>query len=162
MISLRTWPSLALIIASSGCYDPTHLDAVKNLGPEAPGESPSPTHRAGQPCLTCHGGDGPADVTFAVAGTLYLTRGGREPLVGGKVTITDERGESRPATSNEVGNFFILEKDWVPAFPLTVKIEAQGIKREMVTSIGRNGGCGSCHREGGDRELMPGVFLKDK
>ncbi len=148
--------------SAAACYDPVHLDAVATLGPEAPGVAPGPNHRAGQPCLTCHGGDGPAEPEFSVAGTLYTVRGTNQVLAHGAVTVTDKRGESRVTRSNAAGNFFITKVEWSPAFPLRVVLEADGVRREMVTTIGRDGGCATCHRDAGDRTLMPGVFSKDK
>ena len=171
-MNVRSSPLLALLVAvplgagasvlASGCYDPVHVDAVAALGPETPGITPGPNHRAGQPCSTCHGGDGPAELELSIGGTLYRVRGEKEPLVGGEIIVTDARGESRRVRSNEVGNFFIPKTDWAPVFPLGVAIEAEGIHREMVSTIGRDGGCATCHRDAGDRSFMPGIFLRDK
>lgn len=147
---------------SSGCYDPVHLDAVAALGPETPGIAPGPNHRAGQPCSTCHGAEGPAESELSVGGTLYRVRGERDALAGGEVILTDARGESRSVRSNESGNFFITAAEWAPVFPLGVAIEAEGIRREMVSTIGRDGGCAACHRDSGDRSFMPAIFLRDK
>lgn len=144
------------------CYDPVHLDAVANLGPETNGVEPGPSHRAGQPCSTCHGDEGPARRAFSIAGTLYNLRGMPEPLNAGSVNVTDATGESRTTRSNEVGNFFIARSDWDPTFPLEVAIEADGIRRGMVTRIGRDGSCAVCHRDQGDHAFMPGVFLFDR
>ena len=158
---------LGLIVSTSfalaaGCYDPVHLDAVAALGPETPGITPGPEHRAGQPCSTCHGGSGPAETELSIGGTLYRVRGEKEPLPDGEVIVTDARGESRRTRSNAAGNFFLMKSEWSPVFPLRVAIEAEGIRREMVSTIGRDGGCATCHRESGDRAFMPSVFLRDK
>jgi cytochrome c553 len=154
---------LATALAAA-CYDPVHLDAVANLGPETPGIPPGPTHRASQPCSTCHGGDGPAETELTIAGTLYQVRGDDAPLVDGVVTVTDARGEARSMRSNAAGNFFLTEREWAPVFPLHVVLEAEGIRREMVTTIGRDGSCATCHRGDGDgdRTRMPGVYLRDR
>jgi hypothetical protein len=159
--------AIAVALAASaalaaGCYDPVHLDAVATLGPETPGITPGPSHRAGQPCSTCHGGEGPAESELSIGGTLYRVRGETEPLGGGEVVVTDARGESRRLQSNEAGNFFVRKAEWSPVFPLRVAIEAEGVRREMVSTIGRDGGCASCHRDTGDRSFIPGVFLRDK
>jgi hypothetical protein len=164
---LKVWtPTLVAVLAVlsvAACYDPVHLDAVATLGPETPGIPTGPEHRVGQPCLTCHGGEGPADRELAVAGTVVATRGSKEPLVAAKITVTDARGESREMRSNGVGNFSIPKGDWPSiTFPLRVVLEAESVRREMVTSIGRDGGCAACHRDEGDRTLMPSVFLRDK
>jgi hypothetical protein len=163
MLSRRLLLSLSLTVALlAACYDPTHLDAVANLGDEDPNVPRGANHRAGQPCLTCHGGDGPADSEFAIAGTLYEVRGQSKPLVSGSVIVTDAKNESRTLRSNDAGNFFIAKSEWQPTFPVRVAIEANEIRREMTTTIGRDGGCGTCHRSAGDRTYMPGVFLRDK
>jgi hypothetical protein len=152
----------ALTALAGACYDPAHHDAVDLLGPEAPGVPEGPTHRPGQPCTTCHGGSGPADLKLSVAGTIYQVRNSNVPLAGANVTVTDPLGDSRTLVSNAVGNFFIPTSEWDPAFPLTVVIEAGGLKKNMVTSIGRDGACANCHRDAGDVSYMPGVFLRDK
>ena len=124
---------IALVMTlADACYDPVHLDAVAALGPETPGIPPGPTHRAGQPCSTCHSGDGPADDELALGGTLYAVRGSSAPLGGGSVTVTDARGESRTMVSNEAGNFFLRKSEWRPTFPLRVVVAADGVQREMI------------------------------
>lgn len=157
---------VSLVVAgamAAACYDPVHLDAVVALGDEKPGVPTGPRHRPGQPCLTCHGGAGPANRELAVGGTVVATRGSSEPLVAARVTITDARGAARTAQTNGAGNFAIPKADWPDiTFPLRVVLEAEGVRREMVSSIGRDGGCATCHRDAGDRMLMPSVFLRDK
>jgi len=157
-------PAVMVVVVALGaaCYDPTHLDAVANLGDENPSIAPGPLHRAGQPCLTCHASDGPSDLELSVAGTLYEVRGQAGPLAGGSVIVTDAKGEARTLTSNAAGNFYIAKSEWAPTFPLRVAIDANGIRREMATTVGRDGGCGTCHRDAGDRTYMPGIFLRDK
>jgi len=46
------WLFLAvpLSAATAACQDAVHDDEVSALGPEAPGVSPGPDHRPGQPC----------------------------------------------------------------------------------------------------------------
>ena len=151
--------AVALVAA---CYDPVHQDDVAALGDESPSVPPGPFHRPGQPCLTCHSGDGPGDSVFAIAGTVYQVRGGTLPLDSATITITDAKGDSRGILSNGAGNFFVRESDWKPTFPVRAMIESNGIQRKMTTTIGRNGACATCHRDAGDRTFMPGVFLRDK
>lgn len=160
-------PSIVLLLAlalMAACYDPVHQDAVAALGPEVEGVPRGPTHRAGQPCTTCHGGDGPGEPDFAVAGTLFTVRGSSEPLAGAIVTIVDAAGDTRVATSNGAGNFFLTKAEWSPRFPLRVAIRSAdgSARKEMTTTIGRDGGCAACHRGAGDSTFMPGVFLEDK
>jgi hypothetical protein len=153
--------ALALLLLAAGCYDPVHVDAVAALGPEAPNVEPSAAHRPGQQCTTCHGGEGPAEREFVAAGTVYTVRGGTTPLRGAIVTVRDATGVSRSAETNDVGNFFIPRSEWSPSFPLRVVLEAEDVRREMVSNIGRNGGCAGCHRGAGDSSFVPGVYLRE-
>lgn len=154
--------ALVLALAAlAACYDPVHEDAVANLGPEVPGVPRGPLHRAGQPCTTCHSVGLEGGPVFSIAGTLYERRGQPTPLVGGRVTVTDARGTSITLASNEVGNFYVEEREFDPVYPLRVAISFGDVRREMITSISREGGCGACHRGAGDQTLMPGVFLRD-
>lgn len=154
-------PLLAPLLAIVACYDPVHLDAIAVLGPEAPGIPEGPLHRPGDPCTTCHGGRGPAELDLSIAGTLFKTRGSKVPETRGLVTVTDVLGESRTLRTNEAGNFFIARSDWDPGFPLTIVVEADGQRRAMITTIGRDGGCAACHRDPGGVNRMPGVFVRE-
>jgi hypothetical protein len=158
------------------CANPVHDDAVSALGPEASGVSPGPTHRPGQPCLTCHGGQGPASVQFSIAGTAYENQrlppvdgeatAASAPLVGATVQLTDSSdlndamtsASTGTATTNSVGNFFILASQWAPVFPIgglgtnhEIQICAGACasstapKAFMVSAIGRDGSCADCH-----------------
>jgi hypothetical protein len=177
---LNSLLAMATALALFGaCANPVHDDAVTALGPEAPGVPPGPTHRPGQPCLTCHGGQGPASEQFSIGGTAYETQRlplsdgapapASAPLVGATVQLTDSSslGDASDAgagnatqttTTNSVGNFFILESDWAPVFPIgglgtnhEIQI-CQGTcasstvaKAYMMTAIGRDGSCADCH-----------------
>lgn len=168
------------LVLGAACADPVHDDEVAALGPEAPGVPPGPTHRPGQPCLVCHGGSGPASLQFSIGGTAYETQmvpladGGAPassaPLVGASVQLTDssDLGDASDAssvstatqttTTNSVGNFYILESDWAPVFPIgglgpshQIQICAGSCvsttvaKASMLTAIGRDGSCADCH-----------------
>ncbi len=162
---MRPFDVLVLLLVATApvaCYDPVHHDAVANLGDDDLGVAPGPMHRPGQPCTTCHGGEGPADSEFSIAGTLYEVRGGTAPVASGIVTVTDALGTSRSVTSNEAGNFFVRKSEWEPVFRLRVVVEARAVRKEMLTSIARDGGCASCHRGAGDATYMPGVYLREK
>ena len=151
--------SIALAAFSASCLDPVHSDAVDALGPEANGVPEGPTHRPGQPCLTCHGGDGPGP-DFASAGTVYETRGGTAPMPDVVVLLRDATGATRTALTNSVGNFYITAGEWSPAYPMFAELHYGDITKKMDTRIGRNAGCAECHRDGG-RTKMPAVYLKE-
>jgi hypothetical protein len=59
-------------------------------------------------------------------------------------------GVTRTACSNSAGNFYILASDWtepLPVFPLTprVNVTATSNGTGMVSLIGRDGSCATCH-----------------
>ena len=152
---------------SASCFDPVQSGAVDALGPEKRGVRAGPTHRPGQPCLTCHGGQGPGSPEFTIAGTIYSARGVQEPLSGVSVVLEDVTRATRTVVSNEVGNFYIASATWSPTFPVLVHLkdsraDENGVK-VMVTPMARNGGCAFCHY-GADKEPthMPPVFLRSK
>ncbi len=123
LTTLLPLAALAAALAPA-CADPVHDAEVSALGPETPGVPPGPTHRPGQPCLTCHGGDGPANATFVTAGTIYqsgysVTAGTAYlPLVAGVVHLIDSTGATYEALTNAVGNFYVTPGAWNPTFPL--------------------------------------------
>ncbi|CAN5923943.1 hypothetical protein BH11MYX4_BH11MYX4_31880 [soil metagenome] len=157
--------TLLIALASVSCLDPVHSDAVAALGGEKNGESPGPFHRAGQPCLTCHSGQGPGSPEFSVAGTIYATRTGTDGLAGVQVTLLDANGSSHVAQTNRVGNFYVVKTDWDPAYPLFVRLDLDGKKKVMKTRIGGQGACAFCHngpRPGGNGTKMSPVFFEDR
>jgi len=128
---------------------------------------PGPNHRPGQDCLTCHGGDGPGSPDFSIAGTIYSARNVLEPLAGASVVLTDAKGSTRSAVTNEVGNFYIAADRWSPSYPLFVELDDpradEGGVKKMATRIGRYGGCAFCHYGSDDEPThMPPVFLRQK
>jgi hypothetical protein len=138
--------ALALAGASASCGDPVHDDDVAALGPEAPGVSPGPDHRPGQPCLVCHGGAGPASAQFSFGGTIYEIPGSTVGYGGATVKLTDANKLEATATTNSVGNFYVFASQYGPTFPVDVELD-QGatFKNPMFTHIGRNGSCAWCH-----------------
>jgi hypothetical protein len=143
-------------IADACDTDPVHTEAVKILGPEVAGIPKGEFHRAGQPCVTCHGGEGPASTTFTIAGTVfYGPANGNVPPIGvGGVTVTleDDSESVFPVTTDCVGNFFIKPGDWPghPEFPVLVTIsgapENMNLVQPMQSHIGRDGSCSDCHQ----------------
>ena len=160
----------AAAAAITGCPDAEHDREVAALGGEAPGVSPGPTHRPGQPCLVCHGGIGPAKVQLSVAGTVFAYRyDPAQTFQGAQVQLEDATGYLWHATTNSAGNFFILQSDWSPTYPLfvqsvmdpsqTVNMLSGGRCAQtyvpcgsnccrgqtMITLDNRNGSCAGCH-----------------
>jgi hypothetical protein len=139
-------------VASVSCNDAVHDQEVAALGPD-PGP-PGPLHRPGQPCLTCHGGSGPAKFQMGVGGTVYENQGGGNAAEGVVVQIEDidgtlwTGGSAFPTlVSNAAGNFY-LEADSFPAhYPtqMTVTSSDGTVSQQMLTHVGRDGSCADCH-----------------
>jgi hypothetical protein len=156
-----TLPLLLVALAPvAACdLDPVHASLVSQLGPEAPSIPKGPFHRAGQPCVMCHGDDGPASEKFAIAGTVFYGPGTNPNVNGqlmgaGSVNVYIEDGSGSmlpPIQTNCVGNFWIKASDYTPQFPLLVTISGPTLgngtaTRTMTTQIGREPSCGMCHQ----------------
>jgi hypothetical protein len=134
--------------------DPVHDAAVQALGPEQPGVPKGPYHRAGQPCTVCHSPEGPAHTVFAIAGTVFSSASvppsqeGPIGVNGASVGVVDDDGAQFVVTSNCVGNFFVTTSVFNPAFPILVNVSMAGAGVvSMVSHIGRDGSCASCHSD---------------
>lgn len=160
--SLSLLSTLAACALLDACGDPIHDNAVAALGEEENGVPRGPTHRPGQPWLTCHGGDGPAGPTFSIAGTIYEKRGERAPANGVTVRVTDANGDQRDIVSNRVGNFYVGRGAWSPVFPLQVSLLRDQTETHMETLINGAGGCASCHRGEATAGSMPPVYLRNE
>jgi hypothetical protein len=148
---------VALAPVAACDMDPVHASLVSQLGPEAAGIPKGPFHRAGQPCVVCHGDDGPASEKFSIAGTVFygpgtMTNGQLMGAGSVNVYIEDDQGATAgPFTTNCVGNFWVKASDYQPLFPLLITISgpmANGAPttRSMTTQIGREPSCGMCHQ----------------
>lgn len=151
--------ALTTIPALGSCSDPGHDDAVDALGGERPGTPRGPLHRAGQPCLTCHGGRGPGSPQWAVAGTVFQSPGSTLGANGVVVSLTDAKGQNFKVQTNSAGNFYIGASNWQPVYPLHVEISKNGTTQVMKSRIGGTGSCADCHRGNGDSSHVPTVYL---
>jgi hypothetical protein len=139
--------ALAASVVLPACEDPVHDQQVQALGGERPGVPPGPLHRPGQPCLVCHGADGPSSHLFVFGGTVYQVQNGSTAASGATVTIEDVNGSAFSATTNKVGNFYITPDQWTPTFPTTVTVQ-KGMDSQMMAPsiISRDGSCANCHQ----------------
>jgi hypothetical protein len=151
-----------VLLALVACDDPIHDAEVTALGPEDPSVPQGPLHRPGQPCLLCHS-------NFSIAGTVY-NEDLVTPFSSATVTLVDASGSTTQATTNAAGNFFILASDWTPVYPIgsyavdgggavfgvTVVGNDPNSPSEMLTHIGRDGSCASCHFGAGPSASSPG------
>jgi hypothetical protein len=150
---------LGFIALLGSCdLNPVHDDAVADLGPEAPGVPPGPLHRPGQPCLVCHDGS-TATPALSVGGTVYAVLGSGTALSGVTANLTGENGATFAATTNAAGNFYVLQSDWQPVYPLRVNLVYGAITSTMSTIIGRDGSCATCHVDPPSRISAGRVYL---
>jgi len=155
--------ALAALVGLGACIDPIQQRNVEDLGGETDGIRPGPRHRAGQPCLVCHNGEGLGGPPhFSVAGTVYAQDGSTQGAQGVTVTMTDAKNKTVVKTTNDVGNFYVQFSEWDPAFPLKVKIGQGTLTQEMQSVVGGTGSCADCHKgTKGSTSSMPAVYLKD-
>jgi hypothetical protein len=157
MVGLFSW----------ACGDPVHDARVSALGGERGGVPAGPEHRGGQPCLTCHGGDGPASAELSVAGTIFQTAApDSPPLAGATVSIFDATqdadggGAPRTTVTNAAGNFYFPRSSWSPAYPLhDISISFSGATTTMHTNVGREGSCATCHFDPKGNDSHGHVYL---
>lgn len=139
---------LALPALAAGCSDPVRDTALAALGDENPDIPVGEYHRAGQPCVTCHGASGPASSKpFSVAGTVFAIPGPAVGVENAFVAMTDTLGSSYIAKTNCVGNWYVTKAEWDPAFPIFVRVYKDGMSRTMQGQIGRERSCANCHKD---------------
>ncbi|HEX4334275.1 MAG TPA: hypothetical protein VH062_00090 [Polyangiaceae bacterium] len=145
---MRTVSGFALVVSLAvavSCADPVHDRAVDALGGEKAGVRQGPTHRPGQPCLTCHGGEGPGDLEMAFGGTLYAQQDSDAPGAGAVVRLLDSKNHTYDVTANCVGNFWVPRGAFASVYPVTAVATVQGFSRVMTTEMHRDGSCADCH-----------------
>lgn len=141
--SLALLASLALV----GCADPVHDDLVRSLGSEDPNVPQGPLHRAGQPCLACHGELGPASSAFSIGGTVYAVAGQTQAAVSAAVQIEDVGGNYLTVVTNSAGNFFAARNAFVPRYPIRMSVRSSDgqTTQQMLSLAARDGACADCH-----------------
>jgi len=142
--------TLALIVVA-GCGDPVHDRAVEDLGGEKAGVPKGPLHRPGQPCLTCHGGEGPASFEMAFGGTVYARKDDDAPGAHADVRLLDAKNNTYDMKANCVGNFWVPRGAFLGEFPITAvatmtdSSSMTTVSNVMTTEMHRNGSCADCH-----------------
>jgi len=142
---LRFLLLVALGASIADACDPVHDNAIAALGGEAPGVPRGPLHRPGQPCVLCHDGSIGDPPGFSVAGTVFINPTDLQPAVDAGVNLTDSHGNVFNATTNAVGNFFVLPHQFQPAYPMKVSVQFDNTTVKMTADVGRNGSCATCH-----------------
>jgi hypothetical protein len=161
---------IVVLLVSGACAIDWPASSRGNSLPDDDMEN-GPKHRAGQPCLYCHGGPFPSAPEFVFAGTVYLKEADAKGLSGATISITDAAGTVITGTSNSVGNFFaggghndregFISLPPGFAFPLTVTVAFGSASKPMRSYIAREGSCAQCHGEPPGRTLVGKVFVED-
>lgn len=149
------------LVCGSACADPMRERSLASLGDELPGVPRGPSHRPGQPCLVCHGGQGPAEGVFAFAGTLYQRRSDAAPLHDARVRAIDASGAQYDVVSNCAGNFWVRAANFEPRWPLWMKVELGAESVEMRSPSFREGSCGACHEDPATPSSVGHVYFAD-
>jgi hypothetical protein len=139
--------------------DPARQKKIDALGPE-PGDVPQgELHRPGQPCVLCHSDGGPADKTkFAIAGTIFdSNKSDGKGLSNVRVLFIDASSATREVTTNDAGNFFILQTEWPDlTFPFRTGIASGANTAKMQSTINREPSCNFCHKPAaGNNAALP-------
>jgi hypothetical protein len=164
--------SCALLPVLSGCGNPAVDVIVATLGDDN-GRAPSADHRQGQPCVACHGPYYGASPRMSLAGTIFgnPTADVKTLVPVNNATIrifdTGTAGQELQAKTSCSGNFHIKYDDYVPQFPVAVRIEcpdpdpaAPQIRLTMQSRISREGSCNQCHHGNRDQK-SPGWVICD-
>lgn len=149
------------IAAAGACGDPTIDSVIDGLGPEQRGVPQGPTHRPGQPCVTCHQGAGPGEPSFSLGGTVYQDDAQLLPLQGASVELADAEGRVFSTLTNCAGNFYVEADDWQPTFPVWVQVRLGDLVTDMETPIYRERSCATCHAAVPSPELTLPVYLSE-
>ena len=139
---------LFAVVLLASCGDPVHDAELAALPGENPNVPVGEYHRAGQPCVLCHGPGGPAsDAAFSLAGTIFAQPSSAVGVDNATVAFTDTTGSTFEVQTDCVGNFFVKKTDWDPSFPIFVRVFKNGASKTMQGQIGRERSCANCHAD---------------
>jgi len=144
--------------------DPVRAHLLDSLGGETPGVPAGPLHRPGQPCAACHDAEGPAATVFSLAGTVYQDAMTLKPLPDARVHFIDANGKTYDTGVNCAGNFFVMNADYHPDFPVWVTLfygmnNGQPISVQMESPIYREASCAICHQDPPSTDTVAHVYL---
>jgi hypothetical protein len=162
--------AFALCGSLAACADPVRSADIDALGGETPGVPAGPLHRAGQPCVLCHDGDGPGEAVFSFGGTVYEDQMHTRPASDVIVHFIDAKKRVHDTATNCAGNFFVMQAAYKPEFPVFVRLQygtaiVPGKPPEpltpvdMKTPIYRDGSCATCHVDPPGQDSTGHVFL---
>jgi hypothetical protein len=98
-------------------------------------------------------------MVFSLAGTAYRSPGSRTPLPGAIVGFVDSALRKHQAATNCAGNFFVLEDDFDPVWPVWTKLRYGGIEQPMGSPLFREGSCAKCHVDPAGQTSAGPVYL---
>jgi hypothetical protein len=75
------------------------------------------------------------------------------------VTLIDGQGETRQFTTNRTGNFLVDAGAWRPIYPMRISVSYGGVSTEMLTHVGREGSCATCHSDPSGSASAGHVYL---
>lgn len=133
------WPIVLLLIGCKPADSDSDVPAPE-CAVDAPDWGASDERMLpGTDCLGCHVEGGHARLAFVAAGTVFTGATCPEPVVGATVHLVDAAGAALDVTTNEVGNFVVIDG---LSPPLTVAITTS---TGTVAMAAAGGGCGGCH-----------------
>jgi hypothetical protein len=92
--------------------------------------------------MSCHNAGNPGIPQFTVAGTLYDSAVGTNPLPGATIAITDAAGVQQLLVSSLNGNFYTTNAVTLPLMPP----RASGCPNNAVMGTAPNSpSCNTCH-----------------
>lgn len=95
-------------------------------------------HYAGMDCMNgCH------NHSFTLAGTLFTTETGNQPIAGATITIVDSNNQTIDIVTAQNGNFYTRQ---AIAFPVLTFASQCPSAVKMTAAVAMSGrGCNSCH-----------------
>ncbi|MCA9678317.1 MAG: hypothetical protein H6708_09450 [Kofleriaceae bacterium] len=106
--------------------------------------TPDGHHNPGQVCLGCHDGNTAGAPLFTLAGTLYDSAAGTNPVAAATIIVTDANGTELKLPTSNNGNFFTST---ALTLPITVAASKCPDTR-MMSGNPAVTDCNSCHAGG--------------
>jgi hypothetical protein len=107
-------------------------------------------HNPGQNCMSCHNANNLAIPQFTVAGTLFDSATGGNPIAGATIEITDAMGMKHGLLTATNGNFYTEQP--LPA-PFASPRATGCPNNAVMPGLPTTGSCNSCHQSGSQIHL---------
>lgn len=155
----RRWLAIGVAVLACSCGEPVRERAIEALGPEDDAVAPGPLHRPGQRCVLCHDGEDADVPAFSIAGTVYVDADLQLPAANVEIDLLDAEERRITVTSNCAGNFYAERERFAPTFPVWTALRHEDYRIAMVSPIGRDGSCATCHIAQATRQGTDVVYL---